>query len=47
MKPVPSTADSVPEPDVADSLIPYIHWALPLAGAALIFMLIFIAISVA
>ncbi len=47
MKPAPSTADSVPEQDVADSLIPYIHWALPLSGAALMFMLVAIAISVA
>ena len=47
MKPAPSTADSVPEQDVADSLLPYVPWALPLAGAALIFMLISIAISVA
>jgi hypothetical protein len=32
--------------DAAESVVPYIHWVIPLVGAANIFMIAFIAVFI-
>jgi hypothetical protein len=37
--------EQIKEPeDAAESVVPYIHWVIPLVGAANIFLIAFIAI---
>ena len=40
----PESVDNNEPVDAAESAVPYIHWVIPLAGAANIFLIAFIAV---